>query len=137
MMFDLPACRALAGDVRNIAERPNQDRSSNSNGFLAYRFHCPSVLCPSVLWRCLPLFDMLRHLQQFLVLVRRLRNLLEKWGPERHTHCMAWVNYCSHGQLSKPQGGVIDNYQELEVGHMRVSFLLNQKYSSSQALHGR
>ncbi|CAM9535247.1 unnamed protein product, partial [Hapterophycus canaliculatus] len=26
---------------------------------------------------------------------KRLRYLLEEWAPERHTHCMPWVNYCS------------------------------------------
>lgn len=28
---------------------------------------------------------------------------------------MAWVNYCSRGQVSKPPGGIIENYHELEV----------------------
>eukprot|EP00903_Cladosiphon_okamuranus_P013281 g12381.t1 len=51
----------------------------------------------------------------------RLRKLLEKWAPEQHTYCMPWVNYCSHGQLSKPPGGVIDNYQELEdMGERKI-----------------
>ncbi|CAM9566078.1 unnamed protein product [Ectocarpus fasciculatus] len=46
---------------------------------------------------------------------KRLRHLLEGSIPRRHTHCMPWVNYCSRGQVSKPPGGIIENYHELEV----------------------
>lgn len=49
------------------------------------------------------------------VRVRRLRHLLEGSMSRRHTHCMAWVNYCSRGQVSKPPGGILENYHELEV----------------------
>ncbi|CAB1103584.1 unnamed protein product [Ectocarpus sp. CCAP 1310/34] len=45
---------------------------------------------------------------------KRLRHLLEQSIPRRHTHCMAWVNYCSRGQVSKPPGGIIENYHEIE-----------------------
>eukprot|EP00752_Nemacystus_decipiens_P015810 g14120.t1 len=52
---------------------------------------------------------------------KQLRELLEDWSSERHTHCMPWVNYCSRGQLWKQKGGVVDNFQELEdMGERKI-----------------
>lgn len=46
---------------------------------------------------------------------RLLTKLMEELTPDRHTHCMPWVNYCSSGQRSKPPGGVLENFLEVEV----------------------
>lgn len=52
---------------------------------------------------------------------RSLKILLEASVPGRHTHCMPWVNYCSYGQLSKPPGGVLENFLQIEVSSAGVS----------------
>lgn len=64
---------------------------------------------------------------------RRLLYLLEVWAPWRHTHCLAWVNYCSHGQLSKSTGGVVDNFLQLEVS-LTATRLSNTRSQGSAIL---
>lgn len=61
------------------------------------------------------LFPLMRLTIPARALGRSLNILLEASVPGRHTHCVPWVNYCSYGQLTKPPGGVLENFLQFEV----------------------